>query len=160
MCRGLIRGEGENCWSQPFSAAAALSSFAITRSCNFAIRSLILRPTLMSMKPGDTVIPSRMATHDGFAEKVGSGADVSPEDLASGRLFHRFVASPRISRSSSLRARSFFQDGQLWMQSMVRYVILKTLCKPSRKDRLSSTTEDIPAMRVGTSGKVTVHFLE
>lgn len=46
--RVLISGEGANVWSQPLRAAAARSSLAMTRSCNFAIRSLILRPDLMS----------------------------------------------------------------------------------------------------------------
>lgn len=72
-----------NCWSQPLSAAAALSSFAMTRSCSFAIRSLILRPEYtgeLGIQRSNRI----KDTHDDFAEKGDFEAVAFPKDPVSG----------------------------------------------------------------------------
>lgn len=56
------------------------------------MRSRILRPSSMNKMPEDMILKSCLATHDGFAGKVGFEVDASPEDPVSGCFYHRFSA--------------------------------------------------------------------
>lgn len=100
-CRGDTRGEGAYVWSQPLRAAAARSSLAMTRSCNLAMRSLILRPGDMSTCPRGTVVSRhRVHTYGGFFEIDDFEVAGAPKDPASDSGSRRYSGTLDLARLS------------------------------------------------------------
>lgn len=84
---------GEYVWSQPFNAAAARSSLAITRSCSLAMRSRILRPGICQGELCTKIKTERINPYGDFAARDGFAIFVFRADPASESTSRRLTGT-------------------------------------------------------------------